>query len=382
MSVPSLLIVSPCYHPAVKFGGPVSSLLGLSGQFHEITGTATDVVAPRYSGPDSKDDLPVSVGWMDQDLNRVYWVRTNIILQAYDLCLFFFEYRRRYQLYYINGTFNLSTVVALISARIFMKKVIFSPRGAIQAMHEGAGNRKTLLLKRLILQAFSVLLTKTDIVLASSEHELKVSRPYLRRCVFQTLPNIVPSAGRVGLNDLNNCDSRILFLGRLHPKKGIDLVIKSMKYLPRAYNLDVCGAGAAEYVGTLKALVADLGLEQRVNFCGFADGSVKEQVLRSASVLVLPSQSENFGNVILESLSHGTPVVISKNMPFQDVEEYDVGRVSERDSKSIAQAISSLPTSRSTEMSERCREYSSRFCSDEIKQRIESVFGLGISISE
>lgn len=109
-------------------------------------------------------------------------------------------------------------------------------------------------------------------------------------------------------------EPRALYLGRLHPKKGIELLLEAMASLavpsPRL-RLDIAGSGNQEYVQGLKTLSETLGLAERVRFCGFVDGAAKRQLLEQADLFVLPSHSENFGIAVIEAAAARLPLLIS-----------------------------------------------------------------------
>jgi len=114
--------------------------------------------------------------------------------------------------------------------------------------------------------------------------------------------------------------SRImLYLGRLHPKKGIDLLIKAFGICGAAdqgYRLlvagGVSGSGVApRYLEELRGLAARECPQGTVEFCGVLEGDAKWQALAAAEVFVLPSHQENFGMAVVEALSVGLPVLIS-----------------------------------------------------------------------
>jgi glycosyltransferase involved in cell wall biosynthesis len=106
----------------------------------------------------------------------------------------------------------------------------------------------------------------------------------------------------------------VLFLGRIHPKKGCDLLINAFGYYASAYpNLDLVVAGP-DQVGWQTALVAQAGqagLSHRIHWLGMLNGDEKWGVLRSADALALPSHQENFGIVVAEAMACSTPVLIT-----------------------------------------------------------------------
>jgi glycosyltransferase involved in cell wall biosynthesis len=109
-----------------------------------------------------------------------------------------------------------------------------------------------------------------------------------------------------------------LFFGRVHPKKGPDLLIRAIGRLRREGDWDdatmqlvMAGPADSAYAEELKALVAAEGLEHAVYWTGMITGTQKWGALQAAEVFVLPSHQENFGIAVAESLSCGTPVLIA-----------------------------------------------------------------------
>lgn len=97
----------------------------------------------------------------------------------------------------------------------------------------------------------------------------------------------------------------ILYLGRLHPKKGADLLLEAWTAQP-GWRLVMAGPGEGAYVDRLKAAAGP-----DVTWAGMLEGDVKWGALRAAEAFVLPSHQENFGIAVAEALSCGCPVLIS-----------------------------------------------------------------------
>lgn len=111
-----------------------------------------------------------------------------------------------------------------------------------------------------------------------------------------------------------NARPYLLYLGRLHPKKGCDLLIRSFaKIAAQHSHLDLVMAGPDEG-GTqaqLQVLAAENGIADRLHWPGLLQGSAKWGAYRDATAFVLPSHQENFGMAVAEALASGTPVLIS-----------------------------------------------------------------------
>jgi len=109
----------------------------------------------------------------------------------------------------------------------------------------------------------------------------------------------------------------LLVLSRLHPKKGLDVLIDAFVSLPvqfAQWRLVLAGDGAEEYVSMLKSKASASSHKDRITFTGWIEGDRKNALLSGAALLVLPSQQENFGLCVMEALSHSVPVMVSPNV--------------------------------------------------------------------
>ncbi|HTV51508.1 MAG TPA: glycosyltransferase, partial [Steroidobacteraceae bacterium] len=125
----------------------------------------------------------------------------------------------------------------------------------------------------------------------------------------------------------------LLFLGRIHPKKGCDLLIKAFAAVASRdpeLRLVIAGPDSLGSRRKLAHLVRHLGVEQRVIWTGMLRGDAKYGALRSAQAFVLPSHQENFGIAVAEALACGTPVLISNKVNiWREVLESGAGLVEE-----------------------------------------------------
>ncbi len=109
----------------------------------------------------------------------------------------------------------------------------------------------------------------------------------------------------------------VLFMARLHPKKGGDLLLRAFAALAGAnplLHLVMAGPEVDGHGGTLKRLALQLGIGERVLWTGALHGAIKWSALSAAEVFVLPSHQENFGMVVVEALTAGTPVLLSERV--------------------------------------------------------------------
>jgi len=106
----------------------------------------------------------------------------------------------------------------------------------------------------------------------------------------------------------------VLFLGRIHPKKGCDLLLEAFAKVCRDtpdVHLVMAGPDASEWGPALRALAQRLGIASQVTWTGMLSGAVKWGAFRTSEAFCLPSHQENFGIAVVEALACGCPVLVS-----------------------------------------------------------------------
>jgi len=149
---------------------------------------------------------------------------------------------------------------------------------------------------------------------------------------------------------------RALFLSRIHPKKGIELLISAWKTisveLRGNWVIDIVGNGEREYIDELTALIKSKQLEGHINILGPKFGAEKLKVYHSADLFVLPTYSENFGIVIAEALSCGIPVITTKGAPWEEIELTNSGRWIDTNEEALSLALKEMLAKTDTELHE------------------------------
>jgi glycosyltransferase involved in cell wall biosynthesis len=115
----------------------------------------------------------------------------------------------------------------------------------------------------------------------------------------------------------------VLFLGRLHPKKGVEQLIQAFLDVTQEvtfahWRLLIAGDGELPYVQRLRAIVMKSDARQRVRFLGWLSGAEKAIALQRADLFALPSYQENFGVAVVEALASGVPVLVSPYVNLAD----------------------------------------------------------------
>lgn len=121
---------------------------------------------------------------------------------------------------------------------------------------------------------------------------------------------------------------QILFLSRVHVKKGINFLVEAADVLRnelQGYKILVAGEGDADYVEAMKRMICDRGLQDIVQLIGGVYGDEKWRLFQTSDFFVLPTHSENFGLAIAESLASGTPVISTVGTPWSDLNSSEAG---------------------------------------------------------
>jgi len=240
-----------------------------------------------------------------------------------------------------HGVWMMPNVYAGTIARRRGIPLVFSPRGMFSAWALARSRAR----KRFVWWALGQrrAVTATTCFHATAEAEAQEIRALGFRQPIAVVPNGVDLPARpVNTLTAREDDRRkVLFLGRLHPKKGIPILLRAWRTVEAGHpdwDLVVAGPDEGGHLAEVERLARDLGLE-RVSFPGPAYGETKDALYRRADLFVLPTHSENFGLVIGEALAHGLPVIITTGAPWPDLEPRGCGWWIELSEANLADAL-------------------------------------------
>lgn len=180
----------------------------------------------------------------------------------------------------------------------------------------------------------------------------------IRRMGFNTpvalIPNGVDIPEYVVRSARNGQKKRLLFLGRIHPVKGVDMLLRVWSSMERRFpewELAIYGPDEGGYLREMKLLASELSLE-RVKFGEAVYGDEKSKIYSSADLYILPTHTENFGLTVAEALAHGVPCIVTKGAPWNGMQEHHCGWWVDRTENVLRDALSEAMACTSHELQE------------------------------
>ena len=251
-----------------------------------------------------------------------------------------------FDIYQAQGIWQYNTYALVDVARKLHKPYIITPRGMLypQAINNAKPWFKKMSLKWRLLKD----LNQAACVHVTCDDEMK----YCRELGVTSPIAIVPNPVKIEAHPIKNDEIfRLGYLGRISKRKNVESLIYAWDALrDKTINAElvIIGGGDEEYLQFLKNECSRLKLKN-VRFTGFISGNEKEEALSSLSVLAMPSEFENFGNVILEGLIRHIPCIATKGAPWKDLQDYRCGWWVDFNQKAITDAMeSALDTSADT----------------------------------
>lgn len=258
---------------------------------------------------------------------------------GYSLNMNSFLSKSDYDLYHTNGLWMHCNHQTCVEARKKQKPYIITPHGMLypKALERSAWKKKILL----------TMGVKKDLENASCIHvTCNEEMEFYRRLGFKNPVAIIPNPVPIPafLKDIkNNRKQKLIgFLGRLHQRKNVIGILKAWTKLGNKVDkakLIIMGKGDPSYENKLKEYVYEHNLEQNVFFEGFVSGKEKFEKLACLTALCVPSDFENFGMIVTESLSVKTPVIASLGTPWEILNTNNCGWWVNNDVETLADTI-------------------------------------------
>ncbi|PSB14266.1 glycosyl transferase group 1 [filamentous cyanobacterium CCP1] len=338
------------------YGGPSQMVLGLSKALAS-QGAEVMILTTTANGDTGQAPLDVPIDRpVEQDGYQIRYFPCSPFRRykfSLDLLRWLSAHANEYDLAHIHALFSPVSTAAATIARSKNLPYILRPLGTL----DPADLKK----KRALKQIYAALFERANIAGAAALHftsdqEAKVSDRFgaLTRDLILPL-GVTPLPARAHCNAplplsvRTNCDSSLpptlLFMSRIDPKKGLDLLLPALEQLLSEglqFKFVLAGGNPQDphYEKQIHNRIQSSPLKDSTTTTGFVSGDAKTELLRSADLFVLPSYYENFGIAVAEAMVAGIPVVISDQVHiWREIQQAEAGWICTCDRSSLTNQL-------------------------------------------
>jgi glycosyltransferase involved in cell wall biosynthesis len=307
-------MVAPSYTPAFIYGGPTRAVTDLCENLakagHQVNVYTTDA--------NGQNNLVIPIG-QELIINGVQvryhhrWTKDHTHLTP-SLLFRVIRNVRKYDVVHLTSWWNLVTLPVVFICILRGIRPVLSIRGTLS---DYSFKHRRYLIKKLFQDTVGKWMLSHAILHVTSDKEAEEVKAVVPHSYLYVIPNFIkfPSPPP-GIRAMEKSFFQLLFVGRIDAVKNIEFLIELLNEewdIP--IQLNIIGEGDDEYTASLQQKSKH---NQRIAWLGNLDGEAKWNYLANADLLVLPSKTENFGNVVIEALSQGTPVLISDQVGLKE----------------------------------------------------------------
>ncbi|WP_379093604.1 XrtY-associated glycosyltransferase XYAG1 [Pedobacter sp. UC225_65] len=329
-----VLQITAAYKPAYIYGGPTMSVSKLCEALVEAN-VDTEVLTTTANGKTELDVEPNKPAKVD-GVDVTYFKRLTKDHTHFSPALLsglrkkIRSYTQLHLVVHIHAWWNLVSIFSCALAKWYNVPVVLSPRGMLT--NYTAGNRNAGF-KSIIHNTIGKNLLRYCHVHVTSEKEKQDVLAIIQPKSITIIPNLV----NFPILKANNPQPtlapksmfKLIFLSRIEEKKGLELLLDALASVNFIWELTIAGSGENSYVESLKRKALELNISDQIKWIGQVNNKEKFELMAKHDLLVLTSYNENFANVVIESLSMGTPVLLSDQVGLFDyVQEKNLGWIS------------------------------------------------------
>lgn len=340
----NILHITPSYSPAWGYGGPTLSVSRLCesqkalaevAQVRVLTTTANGQKELEVEARQLQERNGVEVMYFKRWTGDHSHFSPSLLLELWRIA-------RDYNVIHVHSWWNLVVIPAVFICWLRGVKPILSPRGMLSTY--GQENSKASV-KHLFQKLIGTFLLRQTILHGTAKQEISEGQQIIPNWPHFKAPNIIdlPAKPKIAANKEGRNVLQLVFLSRIHHKKGLDVLFKSLASIEFPWTLKIVGSGKQICIKELQVLANQLGISRHLQWSGWLSGEQKYLALQSADLFVLTSRNENFANVVLEALAVGTPVLLSTNVGMAEyVLEKDLGWVCPLDVQQISKKLEQI----------------------------------------
>lgn len=261
--------------------------------------------------------------WLEKEYAKVNYTKNKIHYFPIPLIKIAYNQLKNADILHLTMIFYPASFIMAILNRFFYKRpIIWSVRGDLDPhmLERSSWKKKPILfLIKNFLRSNVTFHTTCNAETAYLKNKIGEDIEVIQLANYMELPEKLEIVKQ----------KYLLYLGRIDSKKAIENLIEginqSQKFLDSDYVLKIAGDYKNPYGLGLVKLVEQYNLKHKIQFLGHVEGLEKQKILAAAYFLIMPSHTENFGIVVAEALSQGTPAVASTGTPWQLLVDYKCG---------------------------------------------------------
>lgn len=333
-----VLHVVPSYFPNTFWGGPIFSTKAICDGLSTTPGVEVRILTTDSAGPSVAENMPAKdapdLGYQVRYTRRLagHSIAPGLVARLPAAVAWA-------DVVHVSATYSFPVLPAFLTARVLGKPVVWSPRGAIQATYEWKSSPNQRL-KRGFERICNWALPQNAALHVTSKAEAHLTKGAIPRAHPCEIRNAVALPETFRQPREKKADIRLMFLSRVHPKKGVLDLIRAMEHLPAQFTLDIYGSGEQRHLQ--EAVRAARPFKNRIRFHGHVSGAEKERAFAQADLFVLPTYSENFGIAIAEALAAAVPVLTTHAAPWSSMRAQRCGRSIAPGSTKLAAEIAAM----------------------------------------
>lgn len=239
---------------------------------------------------------------------------------------------------HVHGLWMMPDILPAWAVRGTRCRLVVAPRGMLDpwALEQSKWRKRAVWLagQRAAVRA-------ADLLHVTADSELQAVRRLGLKAPAAIVSNGVAIPSRSELAHFAGMPRTLLFLSRVHPKKGLEPLIAAWAQVQREFpewQLRIVGPGDEAYSASLARLTADLSVA-RTTFAGAKYGADKTREFQNAQLFILPTYSENFGQSVAEALAHGVPAIAARGAPWSGLERERCGFWIDNDTPALAACL-------------------------------------------